>query len=59
MKKQTLSDFYLALLAEPHNLFRAMNQHLYAAVRDALARELCETPETVQRIYERMAQEDR
>lgn len=59
-RKQLLSDFYLALLAEPAtSLFRLMHQPLYAATRNALAQEINETPETVQRIFERMAQEDK
>lgn len=60
-KKQLLADFYLELLSvDPAtSLFRMMNQKLYASVREALARELCEDEETVQRIFERMAMEDR
>jgi hypothetical protein len=57
--KQLLADFYLSLLTIPaHSSFRLDNQLLYATTRDALATELFETPEAVQRIFERMAQED-
>lgn len=58
--KQLLADFYLELLNIPSgSMFRLTHQHLYASVREALAFELCESPEAVQRIFERMAQEDR
>ena len=57
--KQMLADFYLKLLSIPiDNPFRYNNQPLYAAVLDAVALELNEKYETVQRIFERMAQED-
>ena len=53
-------DFYLALLAIPATeRFRGLNQDLYAMIRDKLAKELDTDPETVQNIFERMAQEDR
>ncbi len=56
--KQMLADFYLELLAIPFDhKFRYSNQSLYAAVADALAKELDEDAETVQRIFERMANE--
>lgn len=59
-RKQILMDFYLAILAIPPNsMFRALNQKLYASTRDAIAYELCEDAETVQRIFERMALEDK
>jgi hypothetical protein len=58
--KQLLSDFYLKLLAIPlHSKFRINNQHLYAGLRHSLAKELNEDEETIQRIFERMAMEDR
>jgi len=58
--KQLLMDFYLALLAIPATeRFRGLNQDLYAMIRDKLAKELDTDPETVQNIFERMAQEDR
>jgi hemerythrin superfamily protein len=57
-RKQLLADFYLELLAiNPNDKFRN-RQTLYAEVRDALAHELSEEPEVVQRIFERMAEED-
>lgn len=56
---QTLSDFYLKLLVIPaDNVFRVRQQALYASVRDAIAYQLMEEPEIVQRIFERMAAED-
>ena len=59
-RKQLLADFYLELLAiDPDNKFRIFNQALYAAVRDALVYELDSEPEVVQRIFERMAEEDK
>jgi hypothetical protein len=59
-KKQLLADFYLALLSVPvDNLFRLMHQELYASVRNAMAIELNENAEVVQRIFERMLQEDK
>ena len=57
--KQLLMDFYLNLLALPHDVFRIRNQELYSKVRDAIAMELRSDPETVQNIFERMASEDR
>ena len=58
-RKQMLADFYLELLKIPNDsMFRAVNQNLYAATRDAIAYELCEDAETVQRIFERMVVED-
>lgn len=57
---QTLADFYLALLSIPaDNVFRIRHQVLYAATRDAIAYQLMEDAEVVQRIFERMAQEDK
>lgn len=59
-RKQMLADFYLELLKIPHDsMFRTVNQKLYAATRDAIAYELCEHAENVQRIFERMAMEDK
>lgn len=58
-RKQLLADFYLDLLALPHDAWRARNQKLYAETLYALANELYENVEDVQRIFERMAQEDR
>lgn len=58
-RKQLLADFYLDLLALPHDRFRATNQQLYAIVRDALANELDCDSQTIQDIFERMAAEDR
>lgn len=56
---QTLSDFYLKLLVIPaDNVFRIRQHVLYASVRDAIAYQLMEEPETIQRIFERMAAED-
>lgn len=58
--KYLLMDFYLALLSIPNNdVFRIRNYTLYANVRNALAKELYEEPETIQNIFERMAREDR
>jgi hypothetical protein len=57
--KQLLADFYLNLLAIPHNAFRIHNQDLYAAVLAALSWELDSDPEVVQGIFERMASEDK
>lgn len=58
--KQLLMDFYLALLNVPHHAkFRTDHMHLYAGLRHSLAKELGETEETVQRIFERMAAEDK
>ncbi len=57
--KQLLADFYLALLGIPlEDRFRILNQNLYGAVRNAIAQELGEDDEIVQRIFERMAAED-
>lgn len=57
--KQLLADFYLALLSIPMNDgFRATNQMLYGTVRAVLAYELDSDDETIQRIFERMAEED-
>ena len=59
-RKQLLADFYLSLLSiPPDSVFRVINQSLYASVRDALAFELCESPEVVQTIFQKMAQEDK
>lgn len=58
--KQILMDFYLELLTVPfEDKFRILNQSLYAEVLATLAVELKEDRETVQRIFERMAQEDK
>lgn len=59
-RKQLLMDFYLVLLSFPSDsMFRVLNQKLYASTRDAIAFELGENAEVVQRIFERMAQEDK
>jgi len=59
-RKQLLADFYLELLAVPYNSpFRIKHLALYSEVRNAMARELCETEEVVQTIFERMAEEDK
>lgn len=59
-RKQILMDFYLAILAiPPDSVFRFINQKLYASTRDAIAYELNEDAEVVQRIFERMAVEDK
>lgn len=59
-RKQKLMDFYLYLLSiPPTDIFRGLNQPLYASVRDTLAREVGTAPEEIQRIFERMAQEDK
>ena len=58
--KQLLADFYLELLAvHPAHPFRLLNQRLYAEVATALAKELHEDKEAVQRIFEKMALEDK
>ncbi len=57
--KTLLSDFYLNLLSIPVNdIFRITNQALYAHVLIALSIELKSDAETVQNIFERMANED-
>lgn len=57
--KRLLMDFYLNLLAFRHNHpLRLDNGNLYAIVRDTLAAELGETPETIQNIFEAMSEED-
>jgi hypothetical protein len=55
--KKLLMDFYLELLSRQYD---NDYQHAWLAdhVRNALAFELNEQPETVQRIFERMANED-
>lgn len=59
-RKQMLMDFYLVLLSfPPDSMFRYINQKLYASTRDAIAYELNEDAEVVQRIFERMAMEDK
>lgn len=59
-RKQMLMDFYLVLLSfPPDSMFRSINQKLYASTRDAIAYELNEDAEVVQRIFERMALEDK
>ena len=57
--KQLLMDFYLELLKLPndHDL-RLRHQNLYGTVRNTLAYQLMEDEETIQRIFERMANED-
>lgn len=58
--KQILADFYLELLGIPAtDRFRILSQGLYANVLAALAAELGEEAQTVHRIFERMAQEDK
>jgi len=57
-RKQLLADFYLELLAIPHNRFRMQHQGLYGHVRSALADELECDEQTIQDIFERMAAED-
>ena len=53
-------DFYLDLLSIPHvDIFRLTHQSLYAEVRTVLAIELETDAETVQNIFERMANEDK
>ncbi len=57
--KQLLADFYLALLGIPiEDRFRILNQNLYGVVRSTLAKELGEDDEIIQRIFERMVEED-
>lgn len=59
-RKQRLMDFYLFLLSiPPTDMFRGLNQSLYASVRDTLAKEVGCTPEEIQSIFERMVQEDK
>ena len=54
--KQLLADFYLQLLSIPaDDIFRITHQTLYAEVRTVLAIELDSDAQTVQRIFERMA----
>ena len=55
---QLIADFYLKLLALPHDAFRTRNQKLYANVLYALATELGEDVQTVHTIFERMVMED-
>lgn len=58
--KTLVMDFYLDLLSIPHvDIFRLTHQSLYAEVRTVLAIELETDAETVQNIFERMANEDR
>jgi len=57
-RKQLLADFYLDLLALPHDAWRAKHQGLYTLMVNQLAIELESDPETVQNIFERMARED-
>jgi hypothetical protein len=58
--KQLLADFYLALLSIPPNdRFRILNQRLYAEVCSTLSKELHEDEESIQRIFEKMALEDK
>ena len=55
--KQLLADFYLELFN--WSTERDFKYYwLMSDVRDALASELKEEPETIQRIFERMAAED-
>ena len=58
-RKQLLANFYLDLLALPYDSWRVNHTHLYVKVRDALTDELESDSETVERIFERMASEDR
>lgn len=58
-RKQLLADFYLDLLALPHDAWRAKHQGLYALIVSQLAIELDSDPETIQNIFARMAGEDR
>jgi len=57
-RKQLLADFYLDLLALPHDAWRANNQLLYASILGTLTKELDSDPATVQNIFTRMAVED-
>lgn len=51
-----LATFYFQLLAVPYDHeFRIRNQKLYSTVRASLAFELNEEEETVQRVFERIA----
>lgn len=57
--KLLLMDFYLKLLAIPYdNIFRIKHQALYSEVLYTLAKQLDTDQQTVQDIFERMAQED-
>lgn len=58
-RKQLLADFYLSLLAMPMDRFRIQHQALYAQVRYALADDLECDEQTIQDIFERMAEEDK
>lgn len=58
--KRLLMDFYLNLLAIPADSpFRIANRCLYSETLYALASELLVDSEEVQRIFERMASEDK
>jgi len=57
-RKQLLADFYLDLLSLPHDLWIAKHQAFYATIRNMLANELESDPQTIQIIFERMAEED-
>ena len=57
-RKHLLADFYLDLLALPHDAWRAKHQGLYVLILNQLAAELVCDVETVQTIFERMASED-
>jgi len=55
--KHLLFDFYLAILKlDPK--FRAQHPFLYVNVRRAIAKEIGESEDIVQRIFEAMAKED-
>ncbi len=59
-RKQLLADFYLELLAIPlHDPFRTKHMHLYAGIRHSIAKELESDSDTVERIFTRMAVEDK
>ncbi len=58
-RKQLLADFYLELLAIPVNTPTNNFANLRDAVLVALCNELDSDIITVQRIFERMAQEDK
>jgi hypothetical protein len=57
--KQMLADFYLKLLSIPEgSVFRNTHIFLYRVLLEAISYELVEPIETIERIFQRMANED-
>lgn len=54
-RKQLLADFYLELLAIPKGQYEPLKRQVLLCLSD----ELVEHPDTVQRIFERMTEEDK